>query len=79
MKLIKFKIRKDLAYLLVYYIFTLLREVITILLESTFKYPPHFIYFYLKALGEIVRGLIIFFINIIIRKRNRKLNILELN
>ena len=59
--MIKFKLRKNLLYLLALYIFFNVRIVVKIIINKSFDYRPTFLYIYMMNLGEIFGGLSIYF------------------
>ena len=58
--MIKLKLRKNLLYLLAYYISWYVRKVVDIIIDKTFEIYPTYVYLYLMVLGEILGGLSIF-------------------
>ena len=58
--MIQIKLRKNLLYLLAYYISWYLRKINGIIFINTFDYYPTYIFLYLMTLGEIVGGLSIY-------------------
>ena len=69
--MIKFKLRKNLIYLFVYYISWYVRKIVTIIFENTFDFYPSFIFLFLMTLGEIFGGLTIFLYQYISLKRKK--------
>ena len=69
--MIKFKLRKNLIYLFVYYISWYIRKIVTIIFENTFDFYPSFIFLFLMTLGEIFGGLTIFLYQYISLKRKK--------
>ena len=70
--MIKFKLRKNLIYLFVYYISWYVRKIVTIIFENTFDFYPSFIFLFLMTLGEIFGGLTIFLYQYISIKRKKE-------
>ena len=59
--MIRFKLRKNLLYLLALYIFFNVRIGVKIIINKSFDYRPTFLYIYMMNLGEIFGGLSIYF------------------
>ena len=59
--MIKFRLRKNLVYLLIYYISWYLRRMVNIAIKFLFNFHPTYILLYLMTLGEIIGGSSIFF------------------
>ena len=55
--MIKIRLRKNLLYLLVYYISWYARKILDIIIGQIFDIYPSYIYLYLMVLGEIIGGL----------------------
>ena len=72
--MIKFKLRKNLIYLFIYYISWFIRRIVTIIFENTFNFYPSFIFLFLMTLGEIFGGLTLFLYQYIslLRKKESK-------
>ena len=59
--MIKFKLRKNLLYLLAYYISWYLRKIIDIIIYQVFNIYPTYTFLYLMVLGEIIGGATLYF------------------
>ena len=55
--MLKIRFRKNLLYLLVYYISWYIRKTIIIIIQTLFNLTPTYILFYLMNLGQIIGGL----------------------
>ena len=55
--MLKVRLRKNLLYLLVYYISWYLRKTIIIIIQLLYNLTPNYILFYLMNLGQIIGGL----------------------
>ena len=58
--MIKLKLRRHMFYLLAVYIFSNIRLSIKIVIQTSYKISPKFIYLYLMNLGQIFGGLTVF-------------------
>ena len=75
--MIKLKLRRHMFYLLAVYIFSSIRLSIKIVIQSTYKISPKFIYLYLMNLGQIFGGLTVFIYQKKLRKKKKQINILD--
>ena len=57
--MLKIKLRKNLLYLLVYYISYHIRKIIVMIIGGIFNFNPTYVFLYLMSLGEIFGGLTI--------------------
>ena len=58
--MIRIRLRKNLLYLLVYYINWYIRKIIIIVIKQLFNFSSTYIFLYLMTLGEIIGGFSIF-------------------
>ena len=58
--MIKIKLRKNLLYLLAYYISWYIRKINDMIFENIYHFYPSYIFLYLMTLGEMFGGLIIY-------------------
>ena len=76
--MIKFKLRRNLIYLFIYYISWYIRKIVTLIFENTFNFYPSFIFLFLMTLGEIFGGLTIFLYQYISLKRKKESTIFRI-
>ena len=77
--MIKIKLRKNLIYLLTYFISSTIRTVLTMTLEIFFSYIPFEIFLYLMILGEIIGGLSIYLYQYESIKQKKKVKYFGIN
>ena len=76
--MIKFKLRRNLIYLFIYYISWYIRKIVTLIFENTCNFYPSFIFLFLMTLGEIFGGLTIFLYQYISLKRKKESTIFRI-
>ena len=71
--MIKFKLRKNLLYLLALYIFFNVRNIVKIIIFEIFDYRPTFLYIYMMNLGQIFGGLTVYFYQFITSRKKKQI------
>ena len=71
--MIKLRLKRNLLYLLAFYIFLYARDLIKLAIKHIFDFSPSYLYLFMMTFGEIIGGATIYFYQICAKKQKKRI------
>ena len=71
--MIKLRLKRNLLYLLAFYIFLYARDLVKLAIKHIFELNPSYLYLFMMTFGEIIGGATIYFYQMCTQRKRKKI------